>query len=284
MDGIQIPLRPVDIVNLNPKTKTGVDVVFLNSSGKIHVNDSPNDELIFFSVENLEDLGLRPDFDWSINQLSFIMAVSVSLLSELIVFTPKEYSEKITPKLKKKAPNSEETYDPMIETVDGDVTVIQSSIPSVTLSVEVAEIKINTTVMLDEIKLLSVFKYILNLILMGPVNRNKSEENVIDALNDYFTAISNDQRRQVFEYLFRALEKNVNAQKDTSGPRFDFKASQMTSMNESDIFRLRSCYNRLKHVDDDENKRKMFQECYQKITELVKCAKKATDQAFLRRI
>jgi len=141
----------------------------------------------------------------------------------------------------------------------------------------------NINISISEEKVLNIIERII-LYKVSSKKDKWSEANIAESINSYQLAIMTINGFQRFTFLFHALEKAANAEKDVKGKSFDAQASKITGFTTSEIEKLRVFNNRIKHVFKNDKDIETLEDKIKNFSELVFELKRATDKAILYRL
>lgn len=195
---------------------TNIDIELINPSGKLIIDtiDHNPRAIHVFELEDDSFIGKGDPYKLDIDESSMIFTLAISLLSKGVIFTPLATS--------------------FLWQDNGPV-----------------KIEVTKYIKIDENKLWSVAKNLLEFDIFKDENRSDADLNVMNAIEQYQEAIFSLGGTYAYKSLFAALEKCVNADKGKHGLKgldLDKEASSITGFSESDIKKLRDLNNHFKHT------------------------------------
>ncbi len=229
-----------------------------------------------FIVRDAMDLGCGGKHNLTADQACLILAISCSLTNPRVLFSPLQpYQFSASLKLDK-VPSKVEVVD----TPTGKHINITGTI-RITGSVCTL---LTTTLSLDESKIFNVINRLLTDRIFNKDSRSLPELNVLESLRRYIEALMSADRLSCYKSLYNAFEKAVNKYTDQQGKSFDAAASGLIGLPETDIERLRSFNNRIKHALRDKKDFNELKAGEAQLAQLALNLKKATDLSILSTI
>jgi hypothetical protein len=133
---------------------------------------------------------------------------------------------------------------------------------------------------LDEAEVLHVARRLLGFRLFETRNRSPADSNIQEAIGAYHRAADAADHLPCFQHLCIALEKAVNAgvRKRPEEPH------RCAGMEASEIRKLRSLNDRLKHVSRNETEAGLLESLKSNLAQVSSDAKRAADLAILKRL
>lgn len=280
MDTLTVELTAALVDNpATPSARTKVEVSLSNSSGRLSVENcegSPR-SVHRFTVKDALDVGVGGVHDLTADQAGLILTISCSITNPRILFSPLQPNQ-LSISLKKSAevPSKAQVVDtPTGKQVTMTATVHVISNVSTLLG---------TKLTLDEVEVLNVINRLLAFKVFDTTNRGVLELNVLESIKRYRQALMAADGLSCYQSLFNALEKAVNADNQKDGEAFDYKASTLTPLAQTDIKVIREFNNRVKHVLRKKGDFDTLKAGEAQLAQLARNLKKAADCAILSRI
>lgn len=273
---MKVPLSTIIVGNLNPSIKSNIIFNITNNSGKISVHNSGEPDYINEFMIELEDFGYGTTNNYYEPNALIIFILSCSLATENVLFAMKKLSEDLKPS------PIEETVQNSNYTIIGPAEIICHLKPIRFEKLKV-EATVKTEIDLNEEEIIGHGRILLDFGIFES-KTSTYDENIKEAIDEYLVALETHEARSCYNQLYKALEKTVNADRDTTGNKFDLKASNLTGIEESQIKRLRKCHDRMKHSQRNPEDINEINDCISKISEALFTLKKATDTAILKRL
>lgn len=140
------------------------------------------------------------------------------------------------------------------------------------------------TDILDENELIKIFQK-LNRFNRFEKKMVKADTNLVLSLNHYEQAMRDSELLFVFRDLFTSLQDIVDVQgNDLTGQDFDIECSNLTGWSVSEIEMWRSFYDRIKHIQRNDNQVERFTKVSENILAMIPPLRKSTQQLLVTRL
>ncbi len=265
------------LVNNPPRENltTKIDVSVVNSDNYLKVENTTKEEykqsVYKFSLTVPAEISSFCKYEWWCK----LVSVALSMLNPGVLFseTQNSYLEQSVNKPRKKP------KDPLFNnTPDG------KSLQLYEIVTVKEQIKIEITaspIEINEREFLEILKGLLN-IFKKDGDRTLFEGNIVEAINNYINALNGNNKEHFFKFLYIALEKAANADKDRVSDEFDRNVSELTHADKEVISKYRLLNDRVKHSFRNEKDREIYKSFFKTID--IQGLKEIVDTAIKYRI